>query len=872
PNLSAPGVNVYAAVQSPTEYGQLSGTSMSGPHVAGAAALLRQLHPGWTAAEIHTALATTGVRDLRTEEDFPEIGTPFDYGGGTIRVDAAARAGLLMHETTANFQAANPGLGGDPTTLNLPSFGNSQCLEVCTWERTVKATAAATWTVSADSDSGVTINASPQTFSLTEGETQVITVTADVTGQPFGEWLFGWVHLTPDNVAVSPQALPVAVAPTAGILPELLEITAHRDAGSQLIGGFETGSLSNVIIDAYGLSAPIETIVETEGDNGGVFSPYTETGVDISFYDVPAGSVIFSASTANSTAPDIDLFVGRDNNGDGMITADEELCQSGGPVSIERCDLTGADVQQGGSFWVAVVAFEASAPNAIDTTELTVATAAPSTGNFSIEAPSFATPGEAWNIRAFWDESMSAGDMMFGAVEVFGNGESLALIPVELRRGEDDVRITASDTIVDANQPITMTVEVETNLSPEDLFYVIDADIPDGFEYVPGSADVSEGNVYVINNQLIWILPHPTLAFEPNFYETHLNGPGVDPTDPHYNPACDTGFGGYVDLESFGIDANPTISGDTISYFTLEGQNLPFYDKPKTAFTITDDGFGVFASGVGNTPWQNTGIPNDAEPNDMVAIAWTDTEIVYDAATNSGVTIAAPGPNLSVVEFDDMQRYPAGSSSDRIDYQVVFNGAIDDGANKFELVLAYDNIVGDWSDVTVGVENQAGDAGSQYGGALSDGLMICYDYVGPDLSAETMTYQIQAVDASGDIAHELFSIVNMPGSRESSTSIMLTVTADTDADGVGDNIDNCTAVANPDQVDVDQDGFGNACDPDFNQDGRVDFWDLMMMKSMYQTADPLGDLTGDGWVDVADLNVMRSLFFGLPGPSAAGQQ
>ena len=39
---------------------------------------------------------------------------------------------------------------------------------------------------------------------------------------------------------------------------------------------------------------------------------------------------------------------------------------------------------------------------------------------------------------------------------------------------------------------------------------------------------------------------------------------------------------------------------------------------------------------------------------------------------------------------------------------------------------------------------------------------------------------------------------------------------DSDADGLPDAIDNCPANANPSQADLDRDGRGDACDPDFN--------------------------------------------------------
>jgi hypothetical protein len=91
---------------------------------------------------------------------------------------------------------------------------------------------------------------------------------------------------------------------------------------------------------------------------------------------------------------------------------------------------------------------------------------------------------------------------------------------------------------------------------------------------------------------------------------------------------------------------------------------------------------------------------------------------------------------------------------------------------------------------------------------------------------------------------------------------------DTDRDGIPDAVDNCTLVPNPDQFDADQDGYGNTCDPDFNNDGVVNFVELARMKSVFLKRDPLADLNGDGAVNFADLAILKRSFFKKPGPAA----
>ena len=93
---------------------------------------------------------------------------------------------------------------------------------------------------------------------------------------------------------------------------------------------------------------------------------------------------------------------------------------------------------------------------------------------------------------------------------------------------------------------------------------------------------------------------------------------------------------------------------------------------------------------------------------------------------------------------------------------------------------------------------------------------------------------------------------------------------DTDGDGAPDALDNCLLSSNPDQIDVDGDGYGNRCDGDFNNDCAVNFADTALMSAGFFGADPLLDMDGDGSVNFSDLALLKDQFFGAPGPSNTG--
>jgi subtilisin family serine protease len=181
PDIAAPGISIYAAMDAGSgEYTYLSGTSMASPHVAGAAALVRAAHPGWTSMEVKSALQTTASVDGYKDNTVTAWDSD-DVGSGRVAVARAVSAGLLLDESYAKFLAANPDAGTLPmTALNLPSLRNVNCSPSCTFTRTVtnRLATAGDWQVSYEGLSGdLRASVTPDSFTLAPGESQTLSIT-----------------------------------------------------------------------------------------------------------------------------------------------------------------------------------------------------------------------------------------------------------------------------------------------------------------------------------------------------------------------------------------------------------------------------------------------------------------------------------------------------------------------------------------------------------------------------------------------------------------------------------------------------------------------------------------------------------------------
>jgi hypothetical protein len=227
PDVTAPGLQILAGQtptpESPAEgppgnlYQVIAGTSMSSPHVAGAAALVFALHPSWTPGQVKSALETTAKTAIKKPDRVTQA-DPFDDGGGRIDLTKAGDPGLTMDETAANY-AASAADALNRIDLNLPSVNAPTMPGLITATRTVKnvTNQTLTFTATGTTVSGANITVFPSRFQVKAGKTQKLTIAITAPALPDGQY-FGQVNL---KQAGGSRALhlPVAFFRQEGIVP-----------------------------------------------------------------------------------------------------------------------------------------------------------------------------------------------------------------------------------------------------------------------------------------------------------------------------------------------------------------------------------------------------------------------------------------------------------------------------------------------------------------------------------------------------------------------------------------------------------------------------------------------------------------------------
>ncbi|WP_113704933.1 S8 family serine peptidase [Nonomuraea lactucae] len=235
PDITAPGEDILAARAAGTSMGdpvddlytKASGTSMATPHVAGAAAILAQRHPGWSPARLKAALTSSAAPTADT--------SPFTQGSGRLDVARAARQLVHADQTSLNFGYLRwPYKEGDdlsrtvtyrndgdqPVTLTLtasaPELGDAVTLS------------ATSVTVPAHGTQDVTLGL--RRAALSGKGSQAGRIVASGPGGEVVQTPFG-VTLEPESYEVTVKLIDRAGKPASDELPQTLLGAVLDDAG-----------------------------------------------------------------------------------------------------------------------------------------------------------------------------------------------------------------------------------------------------------------------------------------------------------------------------------------------------------------------------------------------------------------------------------------------------------------------------------------------------------------------------------------------------------------------------------------------------------------------------------------------------------------
>jgi subtilisin family serine protease len=196
PDVSAPGVTIYsgAVKSSPSTknpvvdssgFLAISGTSQATPHVAGAAALIKQLNPTFTPEQIKSALISSATTDVFTAVDKTTRVGLLGTGGG--RIDLARASSVTATLLPASLSFGIRKLKGKDVSVSI----DLKVTSVIDGQN-----AFTVGVQQLDPGDGITVTTSTPSLSLTRGQTGAATITiAAVAGSQRRDYT-GYVMIT----------------------------------------------------------------------------------------------------------------------------------------------------------------------------------------------------------------------------------------------------------------------------------------------------------------------------------------------------------------------------------------------------------------------------------------------------------------------------------------------------------------------------------------------------------------------------------------------------------------------------------------------------------------------------------------------------
>jgi subtilisin family serine protease len=202
PDLTSVGVNVLSSISTVGNTGDVwalfSGTSMATPHIAGSAAVLLSIHPGWTPAQVKSALVNTADRVIRNAKTGTSGVGPQAQGAGRENLSNAADSSLFLSPVSASFGKV-VATKATPVTITVRNtLGVSQAFDLSALKFTPSTNSALVPYNAGTTSAGDSRISFPASVTVPANGSATVTIWVN-GGLAHGTVVQGWIQLSGDT-------------------------------------------------------------------------------------------------------------------------------------------------------------------------------------------------------------------------------------------------------------------------------------------------------------------------------------------------------------------------------------------------------------------------------------------------------------------------------------------------------------------------------------------------------------------------------------------------------------------------------------------------------------------------------------------------
>ncbi|GAA5192579.1 S8 family serine peptidase [Ferrimonas gelatinilytica] len=594
--------------------------------------------------------------------------------------------------------------------------------------------------------------------------------------------------------------MPIVVASKADQMPVSLELSVTREQGSETLT-MNTNSFSELTPRFYGPVVGTQGSATLEAVSSMLTPENIEAGWDIQMITIPEGTkrFVFEAMEGKqvSGADDYNaryrksfpfVIMGLDiNENNGFIPSEEatDTYAIGNEYRAELVCLSTSQAERNicsiedptpGNYWVATAMAYGEATVEVETGYAILAYG-DDRGLLSVEGPASYDGHGDYPLTLNWDlPHAEPGTVWYGGMDLGagpGAEGTFGFTALNIRRAEDAVNWSVSQDKARVGDVLSVSMNVAPNLESQERQYDLQLQLPQGMRLLTETVRANNPAVAeALMTSDSGITVQGVQASTRDVKREYRVTTNLDDAMCHTPLIDEYSTGGYIDLfGEFGMQPNAEwLQGDSRTNFDVpidwlfykQGAQFEVYNQANAGYMRMHT---VGAMQFNTAYWSMSYHRGPGFLHEALAPFWRGSfEMKYRRHWEEpwGLTIASQyadeRPDLGDLLFLEFDRVYDKYTGDEFDFQAILRSGIDDHPGMFEIIYAYDNLGSDVAKGTVFVEgfdsawsmNAGPKEGQLYSvlgfddldTVLQDDLVVCMDYVGPEQSQLSISFDV----------------------------------------------------------------------------------------------------------------------------------